>query len=285
MEPSVFTKLFDDRSLNDAIETAAEIGYKGVEIMARSPHLPADTNRERAEEIRELVDCLSVEIPCLATYTGGYARKSEAECKSELEDFERFLELSEPLKVDLLRHGAGRPSVREASDEDFERAAEWLRRAADLADTYDRTIGLEIHSHRLTETVESTVRLLERIDRDNVGVIHDAGNMFIADDEYGRSSVERLGDRLLHVHLKDLARIDDSSRADAFELETKRGGEVFRRELLGDGEVDHGPLFEALADHGYEGYATVESNVGRIDPTEVAKHELAATKELIERNR
>lgn len=282
MQPSVFTKLFDDRRLDDAIETAAEIGYDGVEIMARDPHLPADTSHERAEEIGALVDRVGVEIPCLATYTGGYARKSETECEAELEAFERFLELSEPLEVDLLRHGAGRPSVREATDEDFERAAEWLRRAADLAGTYDRTVGLEIHSHRLTETVDSTLRLLERIDRDNVGVIHDAGNMFIVDDEYGRSSVERLGDRLVHVHVKDLARIDDPSRSDAFELETERGEEVFRREFLGDGEVDHGPLFEALADHGYDGYATVESNVRRTDPVDVAEHELAATNELID---
>lgn len=283
MQPAVFTKLFDDRSLDDAIKTAAEIGYDGVEIMARDPHLPAETSRDRAEEIRTLVDELDVEIPCLATYTGGYARKSESECEAELETFEQFLELSEVLEVDLLRHGAGSPTVRDATDEDFERAGEWLRRAADLAATYNRTVGLEIHSHRLTETVDSTLRLLELIDRDNIGVIHDAGNMFIVDDDFGPASVERLGDRLAHVHVKDLSRVDDASQPDAFELETGRGEEAFRRELFGEGDIDHGPLFTALATHGYDGYVTDESTVRRFGRTESASHEYQAMRDLIER--
>lgn len=285
MYPSVFTKLFDDRPLDDAIEAAADIGYDGVEIMARDPHLSAETSRERAEEIRGLVTRHDLTIPCLGTYTGGYARKPDEECQAELETFERFLELSTVLEVDLLRHGAGRPSVREATDGDFERAADWLRRAADRAAAYDRTIGLEIHSDRLTETVASTLRLLQLIDRDNVGVIHDAGNMFLVNEDFGPSSVDLLGDRLVHVHVKDESRIDDSERDDAFELETGRGREVFRRELLGDGEVDHEPLFEALVDRGYDGYVTIETNVRRIDPVAVATREFEAVSELIARAR
>lgn len=283
MDAAVFTKLFDDRNLDDAIETAARIGYDGVEIMARDPHLPADTSRERTEEIGALLDQHGLEIPCLATYTGGYTRKSETECQAELDAFERFLELSELLDVNLLRHGAGRPAVRKATDADFERAADWLRRAADLAATYDRTLGLEIHSDRLTETVDSTLRLVEMIDRENVGVIHDAGNMYIVEDDFGPASVERLGSRLVHVHVKDEVRIDDASQPDAFELETDRGMEVFRRELLGDGAVDHGPLFGALGERGYDGHVTIETNVRRLDPVEVAEHDLEAVRELIAR--
>lgn len=283
MDPSIFTKIFDDRTLDEAIATAATLGFDGVEIMAREPHFPADTSHERAEEIAALVDDLDMAIPCLATYTGGYARKSGEEREAELEAFERFLELAEILDVDLLRHGAGGPSVRKATDVDFERAATWLRKAADRAATYDRTIGLEIHAHRLTETADSTRRLLEMIDRDNVGIIHDAGNMFIADDPFGPESVEKLGNDIVHVHVKDLSRTDDRSLSDAFELETQRGSESFRHERLGEGNVDHGPLFEALADCGYDGHVTTESSVARVPPETVAAHELEELRRLIDR--
>lgn len=285
MQPAVFTKLFDDRSLEEAITAAAEIGYDGVEIMARDPHLSVETSRERAYGIRTHLDQLGLGIPCLATYTGGYARVPETECRKELEVFEKFLELAEILEVDLVRHHAGRPSVRDATEEDFKSAAKWLQSAADRAETYDKTVGLEIHSHRLTETVESTLRLIELIDRDNVSVIHDAGNMFIVDDDYGPSSVESLDDRLGHVHVKDLSRGVDQSAPDTFNLTTERGEETFRRQLLGEGDVDHGPLFEALGDRGYDGFVTAETNVRSSEPEEVAEFELEGLRGLINRSR
>lgn len=273
MRTALFTKVMESHSLEDVIATAGEIGYDGVEIMAREPHLPADTGRERAETIAAALDDAGLSVPCLATYTGGYSRLSDEECEAELDALEGFLALAELLDVDLVRHGAGGPSIREANEEDVERAATWLRRAAELADSYDRTIGLEIHSHRLSETTESTLELLERIDHDAIGVIHDAGNMFLADDPFGPESVERLGDHLVHVHEKDLARVDDASLADTFALETPRGEELFRREFLGDGDVDHGPLFGALAERGYDGFVTAETTVRRVDEEEVAEKE------------
>lgn len=252
--------------------------------MARDPHLPPETTREQCEQLRELADEHGVDIPCLATYTGGYARASDDERAAELETFECYLELSEPLEVELIRHGAGGPTPREATDEELETAAAWLRRAADRAGAYDRTIGLEIHPNRLTETVDSTLGLLELVDRDNVGVIHDAGNMFIVEDDHGPASIERLGEDLLHVHIKDLSRSSDPELPDAFSLETARGDASFRRELLGDGDVDHEPLINALADAGYGGYTTVESNIARIDPETVAAEELYRLSERFERS-
>lgn len=281
MQTALFTKTFDDRSLEDAIETAVEIGYDGVEIMAREPHFPSDIDTEHVEGIRELLDDYGMGMPCLATYTGGYARKTDAECEAELETLEAFLERAEVLDVDLLRHGAGRPSIREADQDDIERAVTWLRRAADLAAEYNKTLGLEIHSHRLTETAAATMDLIERVDRENIEVIHDAGNMFIADDPFGAESVEAIGDRLAHVHVKDLSRIDDPDQADAFTLETGRGEEVFRREFLGEGDVDHAPLFEALVEREYDGYVTDESTVRRIDRETVARRELEALEGLL----
>ena len=50
------------------------------------------------------------------------------------------------------------------------------------------------------ETTESTLRLVDAIDRENVGVIHDASNIFIVDDDFDPASIDRLGDHLAHVH-------------------------------------------------------------------------------------
>lgn len=75
----------------------------------------------------------------------------------------------------------------------------YLRRVADVAAEYDCTVCIEIHVGRLVEAADSTVQFLYLVDRENVGVIHDAGNMYTVDADYGWESVERLGESFVHV--------------------------------------------------------------------------------------
>jgi sugar phosphate isomerase/epimerase len=282
MKLALFSKIFDGRPLETAIDLTAELGYDGIEIMARTPHLPPDTSLERAEELSERLDRAGLAVPCLATYTGFYDGLTDDEAETQLAEFERYAELGEVLDCDLIRHKPGGPPLRDATDDDFERAAGYLRRAADVAAEYDRTVGVEIHAGRLVETAESTARFLDLVDRDNVSVIHDAGNMHIVDADYGSESVERLGESLVHVHVKDLRRIDDPSAEGAFELETNRGEEIFQHCLLGEGDVNYRPLAAELAEIGYDGYLTDECAVASQDGDniEVAKHELTALENL-----
>lgn len=285
MKTAVFSKIFSERSLSAAIDLAADVGYDGIEPMGRDPHLPPETTRERAAEIRAHVDERDLDVPCITTYTGGYVDATDEEREDELADLERFLELTDPLDCHLLRHGPGGPPLHEASDDDFAVGARWMRRAADLAAEYDATLAMEIHAHKLTETVDSTLRLIDMIDRENVGAIHDAGNMYLVDTDFGAESVERLGDRLQHVHVKDEQRIDDDSLPGAFELVTRHGPELFQPRRLGEGAVDHRPLFAALQDAGYDGFVSAECHVPTDEPGDdlaVARHERAALREQID---
>jgi len=49
-------------------------------------------------------------------------------------------------------------------------------------------------------------RMIDLVKRPNFGVIHDAGNMHITGDSYGEESVKLLGDRIFHVHVKDMVK-------------------------------------------------------------------------------
>lgn len=285
IQPALFSKVFVDRSLEEATELTAEIGYDGFEPMCRDPHLDANRSIDEVSSFRERLDDLDLDVPCLATYTGHYVGKSEAECEEQLAELETFLEFAQVLECEVVRHGPGGPPVRDATDDDVETAASWLRRAADRADEYGVTLGVEIHAHTIAETVDSTIRLLDEIDRENVGAIHDAGNMYIVGDDFGPDSVRALGDDLVHVHVKDERRVDDADRPGAFEIETDDGLETFQPRRLGEGAVDHGPLFDALADAGYDGFVTDECHVPRDEPDDdvsIAEHELAALRRQLE---
>lgn len=285
IQPALFSKVLVDRDLEEAAELTAEVGYDGFEPMCREPHLDVERTTDEVVSLRERLDDLGLAVPCLATYTGSYNGKSRSECEAELTDLERFLDFAALLDCDVVRHNPGGPPVRDASDEDIEYAASWYRQAADLAATRDVTLVIEIHARWLSETVESTNQLLAAIDRRNVGVIHDAGNMYLVGENYGAESVERLGDSLRHVHVKDERRIDDDDAPGAFHLQTDQGRETFQPRRLGDGAVDHAPLFAALADAGYDGFVTAECHVPQSetgDDIAIARHELERLKTLID---
>ena len=286
MQTALFTKVLAERSLEETLEVAADVGYDAVELMGREPHLGVETTDERAAELRERAAERGVDIAAVATYTGEYAAKDDEACEAELVDLKRFCELAAVLDVDYVRQFVGGPSPWEATERHYERTAERLERAADVAAAHDVELGVEIHSNSIVEGAGDAVHLLDRVDRENVSAIHDAGNMFICDERYGPASVAELGDRLGHVHVKDIRRELPTADADGtFEMETRRGAETFSFARMGEGDVDHWRLLRALAESGYDGYVTDEC-YAPVDAhggdAAVAAHELAELERLIE---
>ncbi|MFC7215862.1 sugar phosphate isomerase/epimerase family protein [Saliphagus sp. GCM10025334] len=303
IQSALFSKVLRDRSLEKAVDLTAEIGYDGFEPMCRGPHLDVDRTTDEVAALRERLDDHDLDVPCLATYTGAYVGKSRSECEAQLEELERFLEFATLLECDFVRHNPGGPAPWKATDEDVETAATWYQRAADRAATYDVALLIEIHARWLSETVSGTEQLLSAIDRDNVGVIHDAGNMFLVGEAYDADSVDRLGDDLRHVHIKDEQLIadgdtngnenededededGDGDAPGAFRLETADGLRTYRPRRLGEGEVDHAPLFEALAAAEYDGFVTAECSVPQDEPGDdvaIATHEFERLTSLID---
>lgn len=283
MQPALYGRVLGDRSVTAAVETAAALGYPGFDVMARAPHLPPDADRGAVESLAETLDANDLGLACVTTYTGGYVGRTEAECEADLAALEPYLQFADMLGCDLLRHGPNGPPPYEATDDDFGQAARWMRRAADLAAEYDKRLGIELHARKLCETTEATLDLIERIDRDNVGALHDAGNLYIADAPYGAESIEALGNRLFHVHVKDVERVANDTLPDTSTIGTRHGDECFRSTLLGDGAVEYERVFAALADAGYDGYVTAERPpLAGTTGEEIAEHELTELNRLID---
>lgn len=278
MQTSVLTKMFGERDLHDACEAAADVGFDAVELMGRDPHFGVETSDEEARELRAHLDDLGLDVSCVASYTGGYVETDEDERETELDHLERFCQLAELVDCDLVRHGPSGPPEHRATEDDYEEAVTWMRRAADVAAEYDTELLVEIHSVTVVETAETARTFFERVGRDNLGAIHDAGNMYISRADFGRDSVAELGDWLEHVHVKDELRVADEALG-SFEMETPEGIEQFQPRLLGEGGADHGPLFEALVERDYDGYVVAECHLpphdGLTDRT-IAECELAA---------
>ncbi len=257
MRTCLYSLVLKDFSPEEVVEVAAGIGYEAIEWRGREPHLGPETGLERAAEIAQICRERGLAIASLATYAGGFSTKSDEECERELSALRKFFSLAEAMGCDLVRVNPGGPSPREASEEHWRRATEWVRRAADAAGEWGLRLTMEIHHGALVEDANSALRLLELIGRENVGVTFDPGNMFIAGVDYGPEAVRALGGRIFHLHVKGEKRAPPDD-PDAFEC----GGRKFLHTLIEEGEVDYLPVLRALKEAGFEGFASVETHVG-----------------------
>lgn len=113
-------------------------------------------------------------------------------------------------------------------------------------------IELLIEPHGIvTDNVEATAELLERIGHpDTVGLNLDTGNLWLGGGD-NLEYIERFGDRIKHVHWKDLGA----------EWEPKRG-EQFGCGMglipLGDGVIDLPIIATELKQRGFDGPTTLE---------------------------
>jgi D-psicose/D-tagatose/L-ribulose 3-epimerase len=117
-------------------------------------------------------------------------------------------------------------------------AVESIRESADYAASKGVHLAVEALNRfetDLVNTTEQALDLVERIGRDNVGILLDTFHMNVEDKSLGES-IRRTGDRLFHFHA----------------CENDRG-------TPGTGHVPWQEVFQALLDIRYEGPVVVES--------------------------
>ncbi|MFD3274500.1 sugar phosphate isomerase/epimerase family protein [Paenibacillus dendritiformis] len=280
MKIAVFSGTMMEYSLHQAMEIASRLGFEGIEIACREPHLSPDSPPSRVEEIRALADRYGLFIPALAGYMGHFSEADEEACMRALDEVRKLLKHAERLGAGMLRIFPGGPNAFLAQPSYYEKAARWLRRCAEEAEGHGKRIVLEIHNGSLIETADDALRLLNLVGAGSIGIILDAGNMYIADTDYGRDSVLKLGRHLFHIHVKDEKRIEAAGAPGTFVNRTRHGEESFLQCRLGEGETDHRELFAALRDTGYNGWITLET-AAPYPPEERLLHDLAAVRRLL----
>lgn len=283
MKFAAFSGVLIDHSIQEAMQLTRKLGLDGIEIAGREPHLSPSTSGPRVKEMKAVADSLGLAIPVIASYTGGFATSSDKECGQTFEDFQRMLHHAGELGASKVRVSPGGPNAFLAQPHHYAKAAYWIDRCAAEAKAQQVDIIMEIHNGSLVETVESSLQLLGMLEHDNVGMIHDAGNMYITDTDYGRDSVYKLGKSLFHVHVKDELRIEKAGAPGSFVDLTHRGEEHFLQSRMGEGGADHQPLFDALRETNYPGWITLECHAP-FPPYERLEHDYQQVKKLLGRS-
>ncbi len=138
-----------------------------------------------------------------------------------------------------------RPERDDPEDDWPDEMVEDFQETADLAAERDITIAVENEPICYAATGHSLARLLDEIDRPNCGGNWDAANHLTYRREDFRGGYEALGDRIVHVHVKDRAFEDEDTR---------------RTCPPGEGEVGWEDQVQALIDDGFDGLMVIETH-------------------------
>lgn len=149
-------------------------------------------------------------------------------------------------------------SSRFAAVADFENNARELQVLADLAAGLGVTISIEVHQHSLVDNSWSARLLVELVNRPNLGINPDLGNVlwtYDVPEESSEASIVTLAPLAKYWHCKNLHRVylphDDRS--------------VFIRVPLPDGDIDYRFAIAAMKKANYAGYLAIEgANLGDI---------------------
>lgn len=143
-------------------------------------------------------------------------------------------------------------SSKDASIFDFERTADELRSACDVASELGITICAEVHPYTIVDNSWSALLIHRLVDRDNFGINPDTGNpywTYAVPEESTEELMDAVASVSVYWHAKSMVRI--------YHPENDRA--VFVRVPLPDGEIDYRYAMSAMIDAGFDGYMAIES--------------------------
>ena len=267
---AICSKILQEYDMLEAIEIAGELGYEGMEIFGVPKHLPDDVDDELVEATAQQLFNFGMTCVSLCTYIGVFAQKSDRECEEELSKFRRYMDIADRLGCKMIRvQPGGPPRPEQAREDHWLRAAYYLQECCDMALARDLDVIVE-NNFGLTATVDATLRLISLVDRPNLGINYDPGNLFRMDRYYGPEAMARFGTLIFNVQVKDAAK---SRGLDEWKL------------LLGEGEVDYRTIFRWLLDHGYIGFVSAECHRepdDELSAIDIARHEFIAIRDLLD---
>jgi sugar phosphate isomerase/epimerase len=221
-----------DWTLRQAVEAGIRYAYEGIELRIVDGELVTPSmGRAQRRQVTRTIGRAGLTLCCLDTsFEIGSPHAS-------IDEGFAYVELAADLGAPLLRLFGGAPDG-EPRNVTAGRVGERASALAERGRRVGVTIGVETHDSFAEGAVLAEVLGGAPAD---VGIIWDTLNPIVAGESPDRT-LAAVGDRLVHVHIKDGAALPDPEE----------------NRLLGDGRVPVGAIVSHLVARGYEGWLSVE---------------------------
>ena len=246
-------------SLDEFFVKAKTLGFDGVMLMAKRPHLSIlDYDEAAARRLREALDVLGLEVACLAGYNDfglGFDRPDIPVAEMQKLSIRELCRLATKLRCGLIRVFTGYTAVAATDQQLWNACVANLRECAKLAGDFGVTLGVQNH-HDAAVHYESFADLIEEIDHPNCKAMFDAWAPALQGDDLVQA-VKRLAPHIVHTTVADYVR-RPRFRYEPSLVNYVRETDASRAVPIGEGFIDYRVFFAALAAAGYRGTVAYE---------------------------
>lgn len=249
-------------SVDEFLEKARQLGFDGVMLMAKRPHIsPLDYDIAARSALRREIDDLGLKLVCLAGYTDFTAGIDKADIPNmEIQaaytgELARF---ARDLGTDMVRIFTGyeRPGV--PFDRQYALVVEGLKLAGQKAAEHGVTLAVQNH-HDIASHHDTMYWLLKEVDMPNIKAAFDpwAPTLQGLSPEQIREAVLKMKPYIVHTTVAQYVRLPLFHYEDAFTNFVP--DEILIRAVTMDrGIVDYKTFINALKEIGYQGYIAYE---------------------------
>ncbi|HKI33032.1 MAG TPA: sugar phosphate isomerase/epimerase family protein [Gemmataceae bacterium] len=241
------------------IEKAARLGYDGVMLAGKRPHLsPLDATPEHVERIKEALTRTGLRCEVVAAYTdfagGGAAEVPYGEM--QVAYVESLARLAAELGCGMVRVFTAYESPGQTAGVLWPRVVAALRECCDRAAAYGVTIAIQNH-HDLAVHTTALLELLGDVDRPNCKLGFDAWSPALRGEDLYEAARRAAPHTVLTTNA-DYVRLPRFQYQPALVNYTPALPELVRAVPFGQGFIDYAAFFRGLLDGGFDGVATYE---------------------------
>ncbi len=246
--------------LEEFIPRAAALGYAGVELMGKRPHLsPLDWTDDRLEQLRALCGRHTLEVACLAAYTnftGGVEAREVPFNEMQVQYVESLCRMAQRLGCSLVRVFTSYERDDTPLAVQWDRTAEAIRECCTRAAPYGVTIGIQNH-HDLAVQSKTLMELLREIDRPNCRLMFDPWSLCLRGEEVYETA-KRAAPHVAYTTLADYVRLPRSRYRPDLTNYTHSEPDLVRAVPIGEGEMENAAFLSGLRAGGFDGPVAYE---------------------------
>lgn len=257
--------------LREGLKMAKELGADGVQIYAVDGEMaPENLTSAARKELKDYISSIGLEISALCGDLGGHGFQDSEMNLQKIEKSKRILDLAVELGTDIVTTHIGI-----IPEDPATRVYESMQKACDELGVYAKSLNAYFAIETGPETSLRLKTFLDTLSTNGVSVNFDPANMVMVTGDDPVEGVKLLKDYIVHTHVKDGVRYKPVDPRDVYGALGYGGGvdheqiakmvtegEYFRELPLGEGKVDFVNYFAALQSIGYNGYLTIEREVG-----------------------
>ncbi len=249
-------------SVEQFLEKAKDLGFDGVMLMAKRPHVsPFDYDDAARKKLKAKIESLGLELVCLAGYTdftAGVDKPGIPGVEIQATYVGEIAKLADDLGTKMVRIFTGYERENVAFDKQYAMVVDGLKLAGKKAAKYGVTLAVQNH-HDIALHHDAMRWLLDEVDLPNVKAGWDAWSPTLEglSPEELRQSVLTMKPYIVHTIAADYVPLPQFSYKHEMTNYFPKGS-VMRAVAMGEGIIDYETFFNALREIGYQGYIAYE---------------------------